>query len=128
MCDCRLKLVRDTENSRPLPGILFRVSSSTFDKFTPFLFSDVFLKGAVIPINCPRSELGMTLVAICPGDAFIDLIAISILGAKNTSDSGQTFVQNSVFNCFNNITHCLVNLFIKTCFQGFHSHRLLISH
>ena len=45
------------------------------------LFSDAFSKEALIPTRSLRSEIADTLVASRPEDAFIDLIANSILGA-----------------------------------------------
>ena len=81
MCDCRSKRVSVTDNSLTSSGILFRVSSFTFDTFNTLLFSDAFLKGAVIPICSPHSEFAVTLVASCQQDAIIELIANSVLGA-----------------------------------------------
>ena len=47
--------------------------------------SDEFSKEALIPTCSPQSEFAVTLVASCPEDAFIDLIANSILGATMLS-------------------------------------------
>ena len=49
------------------------------------MFSDAFLKGAVIPTVCLNSEFAVTLVASRPVDAFVDLFANSILGATMLS-------------------------------------------
>ena len=65
--------------------MLFRVSSFTFDSCNILLFSDAFSKKALIPACSPRSEFAVTLVAFHPEDAFIDLFANSILGAKMLS-------------------------------------------
>ena len=49
------------------------------------LLSDAFSKEALVPICSPRSEFAVTLVASRLEDAFIDLIAHSILGATTLS-------------------------------------------
>ena len=79
--DYQSKRVSGTDNSLTTSAILFRVSSFTFDICNTILFSDAFSKEAVIPICSPRTEFVVTLVASCPGDVFIDLIANSILRA-----------------------------------------------
>ena len=58
-----------------------RVSSFTFDTPNVLLFPDAFSKEVLIPTCSLRSEFADTLVASRPEDAFIDLIASSILGA-----------------------------------------------
>ena len=62
-------------------GMFSRVSSFTFGTRSVLLFSDAFSKEALIPTRSPRSEFAVTLVTSRPEDAFIDLIANSILGA-----------------------------------------------
>ena len=81
------KSVSGTDNSLNLSGISFRVSSFTFDKCNTLLFSDAFSEWAVIPICSPLSEYAMTLIASCPADALIGLIAKSILEATILSKS-----------------------------------------
>ena len=61
--------------------MLCRVSSFTFDTRSILLFPDEFSKEALIPTCSPSSEFAVTLVTSRPEDAFIDLIANSILGA-----------------------------------------------
>ena len=65
--------------------MLFRVSSFTFDTCSILLFPDAFSKEALTPACSPRSEFAVTLVASCPEDAFIDLIANAILGTTMLS-------------------------------------------
>ena len=70
-----------TDNLLTSSGLLFRVSSFTFNTFSVVFLSDTFWKGVVIPICSLRCKFAVTLVASCPEGAFIDLIANSILGA-----------------------------------------------
>ena len=65
--------------------MLCRVSSFTFDTPTVVLFPDAFSKEVLIPTCSLPSEFADTLVASCPEEAFIDLIANSILGATMLS-------------------------------------------
>ena len=62
----------------------------------------------------PRSELAMTLVASRPEDAFINLIANSILGATILSIAPQSCVLDFVFDRVNNINLFPVIPFTKT--------------
>ena len=75
----------------------------------------------------PRSEFAMTLVASRPGDAFIDLIANSILEVILPSIVVKNCVLIAVFDSVSNITHLPVNLFIKSSFQSFYIHCIIIS-
>ena len=59
--------------------MLCRVSSFTFDTSSVSLFLDVFSREALTPTRSLRSDFAETLVASRPEDAFIDLIASSIL-------------------------------------------------
>ena len=82
---CRSKRVSGTDNSPTSSGMLFRVSSFTFDTCSTLLFPDAFSKESLIPACYPRSEFAVTMVASRPEDAFIDLTANSILGATMLS-------------------------------------------
>ena len=84
VCGCRSKCVPGTDKSLTSSWILCRVSSFIF--VTPnVLFSDAFSKEALVPVRSLRSEFADTLVTSRPEDAFIDLIANSILGATMLS-------------------------------------------
>ena len=85
VCGCGSKCVSLTDNSLTSSGILFRVSPFVFNACSVSFISDTFSKGAVMPMYSPCSELAMTLVASCPEDSFIDLIANSILGVIKLS-------------------------------------------
>ena len=85
MCVWRPKCVSGADNSLTLSRMLFRVSSFTFVARNAQLLPDAFSRGALIPTCSPRSELAVTLVASRPEDAFIDLIANSILGVTMLS-------------------------------------------
>ena len=61
--------------------MLCRVSSCTFDTCNTLLFPDGISKEAIILTCSPLSQFAVTLVTSRPEDAFIDLIANSILGA-----------------------------------------------
>ena len=65
--------------------MLCRVSSFTFDTCSMLLFPDAFPKEALFPTCSPRSEFAATLVTSRTDDAFIDLIANSILAATMLS-------------------------------------------
>ena len=82
VCVCRSKRVSGTDNSLTWSGILFRVSSFLFNTCCMLLFSDAFSNEALIPTRSLHSEFAATLVVSRPEDAFIDLIANSILEAK----------------------------------------------
>ena len=82
MCFCRPKRFSGSDSSLTLSGMLFGVSSFTFDICKILLFPDAFSKRAVIPTCSPSSEFAVTLVAFCLDDVFIDVIANSILGAR----------------------------------------------
>ena len=112
----------------PLPDYCFESHHFQSDICKTKLFSDAFSKGAVIPICSPRSEFAVTPVASRPEGAFIDLIANSILAATVLSIAIKIAFMDSVFNRVDNITYFPVNLLIKTSFQGFHIHRIFISH
>ena len=90
------------------------------------LFPDAFSKKAIIPTCFPSLEVAFTLVTSRSEDAFIDLIAKSILGA--------TMLTIAVKNAFcilsstiNVIAHFPVNPLIETPFQSFHIHRTFIN-
>ena len=85
VCGYRLKHVSGTDNSFTSSGMSCRVSSFTFDTPSVLLFPDACSKEALIPTCSLRSELADTLVASRPEDAFIDLIANSILGVTMLS-------------------------------------------
>ena len=104
-----------------------RVSSFTFDTTNVLLFPDAFSKEVLIPTCSLRSEFADTVVASRPEDAFIDLIASSILGATIYFNSGQNCILYPIFNRINNIAHFSVNPFIKTPFQSFHTHCIYIN-
>ena len=59
--------------------MLCQVSSFTFDTSSVPLFLDALSKEALIPTRSLRSKFADTLVASRSEDAFIDLIASSIL-------------------------------------------------
>ena len=65
--------------------MLCRVSSFTFGICSVLLFPDAFSKEVLIPTCSLLSEFADTLVASRPENAFIDLIAKSILGATMLS-------------------------------------------
>ena len=65
--------------------MLCRVSSFTFDTSSVSLFLDALSKEALIPTRSLRSKFADTLVTSRPEDAFIDLIANSILGVTMLS-------------------------------------------
>ena len=50
------------------------------------------------------------------------------LGSNNSINSGQNCILDYIFNRINNITHFLVNTFIKTSFRSFHTHHIFINH
>ena len=79
------------------------------------LFSDAFSKEALIPTRSPRSEFAITLVTSRPEDAFIDLIANSILGATMLSIAAKISFW-ILFNCINNIAHFSINPLAETPF------------
>ena len=85
VCGCRSKCVIGADNSLASSGMLCRVSSFTFDMSSVSLFLDAFSREALTPTRPLRSEFADTLVASRPEDAFIDLIASSILGATTFS-------------------------------------------
>ena len=128
VCVCRSKRVSGTDNSLTSSEKLFRVSSFTFDTCSTLLFQDAFSKEALTPACSPRSEFAVTLVASRPEDAFIDLPASSISGAIMLS-----IAVNIAFYILSSTvpTILLISLSIlsiKTSFQGFHIHRVLIRH
>ena len=65
----------------PRPECLVESHRSHLEHVVCCCFSDAFSKEALIPTRSPRYEFAVTLVTSRPEDAFIDLIANSILGA-----------------------------------------------
>ena len=85
VCVCRSKRVSGTKNSLSSSEMLCRVSSYTFHTCSILSFPDAFSKGPLNTTCSTRSEFAVTLVAFRREDAFIDLIANSILGATMLS-------------------------------------------
>ena len=75
----------------------------------------------------PRSEITLTLVASCPEEAFMDLIANLILRVTTLPIAIKIVFLDSVFDRLKIITHFPVNPFIKTSLQGFHIHRIFLN-
>ena len=84
-CVCRSKCVSGSDNSLTSSGMLCRVSSYLLDTCSILLFRDAFSKEVLILTCSPRSEFVVTLVTSRPEDAFIHLIANSILGVTMLS-------------------------------------------
>ena len=101
VCGCRSKRVSGTDNPLTSSGLFCRVSSFIFDTRSISLFSDAFSKEALIPTRSPRSEFAVTPVISRPEDAFIDLIANSILVA--------TMLSKAVKNAF-----CILSSTVST--------------
>ena len=85
VCGCRSKCVSGIDDPLTSSWMLCRVKSFIFVTPNVLLFSDAFSKEALIPACSLRSEFADTLVTSRPEDAFIDLIANSILGATMLS-------------------------------------------
>ena len=120
VCVCRSKGVSWTDNSLTSSGMLFRVSSFTFDACSILLFPDAFSKEALIPTCSPCSEFADSRI---PSRRCIYWPACSFnFRSNNAINSGQNWILYHVFNCINNIAHFPVISSIKTPFQGFHIH------
>ena len=119
MCSRDRKFTYLVTSSEMIP----RVSSFAFNSWNVLITSDTFLKNAVIIIRSPHSEFAVTLAASRPEDSFIDLNAISILGAKISIVVKMAFW---IIHRFNNITHFTINAISEKSFQCLKFRRNLI--
>ena len=115
------------DNPFTLSWKLHRVSSFIFVTPNVSLFTDAFSREALIPVYSLRSECADTLVTSRSEDAFIDLIANSILGAIMLSIAANIAfcILSSTVSTILFISLSILSL--KHLSKHFHNHRIPIN-